>query len=177
MLNAKRSGNFRLTSPAVADGDPLPNEFNGNGEGATLPLDWKGAPKGTKSYAIVMDHIDRDDVLKTYWVLYDIPADVNGLAKNTQGIGQVGATWKRDRAYVAPHSAGGAKQTYTLHIYALSDRPKFESGEGKVTRDLLLTKIQDLILDSADLNVTYMRPREGDGDSAKPSSGDSARKK
>ena len=67
------SGSFQLTSPAIVDGGVLPDEYNGNGEGATLPLEWKGAPAGTKSYAIIMDHVDRDGITKTYWVLYDIP--------------------------------------------------------------------------------------------------------
>ena len=52
------TGKFRITSPALKDGDPLPKEFKGDGEGATLPLEWKGAPSETKSYAIVMNHVD-----------------------------------------------------------------------------------------------------------------------
>ncbi len=136
----------------------MPDEFNGNGEGATPPLDWKGAPAETKSFAIVMDHIDRDNYLKTYWNLYQIPANVTTLPKNVKGVGKIGATWKRDQAYVPPHSSGGAKQTYTLHLYALSIVPQFDKEEGPVTREVLLTKIKDHILDSSDLNVTYQRP-------------------
>lgn len=158
IITPKKSGNFKLTSPALVDGGPLPNEFNGNGEGVTPPLEWKGAPQGTKSFAIVMDHIDRDNFLKTYWNLYDIPPTVTNLPKNVKGVGKIGATWKRDQAYVPPHSAGGGKQTYTLHVYALSIVPEFDPKNGTITREVLLTKIKDSILDSADLNVTYQRP-------------------
>jgi hypothetical protein len=35
IINAKRSGNFVLTSPAVKDGQELPKEFNGDGKGVT----------------------------------------------------------------------------------------------------------------------------------------------
>ena len=52
------TGKFIITSPALKEGDPLPKEYNGDGEGATLPLEWKGAPTETKSYAIVMNHVD-----------------------------------------------------------------------------------------------------------------------
>lgn len=159
LITPKHSGNMVLTSPALKDGDELPNEFNGNGEGATLPLEWKGAPQGTQSYALVMDHIDRDGILKTYWTMYDIPANVTSLPKNVKGIGKLGGTWKRDATYVTPHSAGGAKQTYTLHLYALPAAPKFE-GEGLVTREQLLAQIKDSILDSAEFHVTYQRPRD-----------------
>ena len=159
LITPKHSGNMTLTSPALKDGDALPDEFNGNGEGATLPLEWKGAPEGTQSYALVMDHIDRDGILKTYWTLYDIPASVTSLPKNVKGIGKLGGTWKRDASYVPPHSAGGAKQTYTLHLYALPAAPQFDGAE-IVTREQLLTKIKDSILDSAEFHVTYQRPRD-----------------
>lgn len=162
LITPKHSGNMVLTSPALKDGDELPIEFNGNGEGATLPLEWKGAPDGTQSYALVMDHIDRDGILKTYWTMYDIPASVTSLPKNVKGIGKLGGTWKRDQTYVTPHSAGGAKQTYTLHLYALPAAPQFDASAGLVTREQLLTKIKDSILDSAEFRVTYQRPRDDD---------------
>jgi phosphatidylethanolamine-binding protein (PEBP) family uncharacterized protein len=158
IIDAKKTGAFKLTSPALVEGQPLPDEFNGNGAGATPPLEWNGAPEGTKSFAIVMDHIDRDNYLKTYWNLYGIPSTITRLPKNAKGIGKVGATWKRDQAYVPPHSAGGGKQTYTIHVYALSIVPEFDEKAGPVTRESLLTKIKDHILDSSDLNVTYQRP-------------------
>ena len=166
MITPRHTGNLVLTSPVVADGDALPDEFTGNGAGATLPLAWSGAPEGTRSLALVMDHIDRDGLLKTYWVLHGIPPSVTSLPKNAEGIGQLGATWKRDQGYVPPHSSGGAKQTYTLHLYALSAAPQLDAGSGAVTRDALLAKIEDSILDSADLRVTYQRPNSeatGDG--------------
>jgi phosphatidylethanolamine-binding protein (PEBP) family uncharacterized protein len=160
IIHPKKSGAFRLTSPAFAEGDPLPDAFNGNGEGATPPLEWTGVPEGTKSFALVMDHIDRDNYLKTYWNLYNIPADVRSLPRDVQGVGTIGATWKRDQAYVPPHSAGGGKQTYTIHLYALSAIPELDASQGPVTREVLLKEIEPFILDSSELNVTYQRPRD-----------------
>ena len=157
-FSAPRSGRLVLTSPAFADGDPLPDEFNGNGEGATPPLAWSGAPAGTGSFALIMDHIDRDGILKTYWVLHDLPAATTGLPKNARGIGRNGATWKRDQAYVPPHSSGGAKQTYTIHLYALSSAPEGGDARGPLTREQLLAAIEGRVLDSAELRVTYQRP-------------------
>lgn len=157
---------MRLTSPAVADGGALPPEFNGDGEGATLPLAWTGAPAGTKSYALIMDHVDRDGVTKVYWTLHDIPGDVTSLPKNVKGVGTLGATWKRGETYVTPHSGGGGTFTYTIRLYALSAAPTFEAGQGLVTRDALLAKIKDTTLGTADLRVTYSRPRDGAQDAS-----------
>jgi hypothetical protein len=66
---------------------------------------------------------------------------------------------------VPPHSRGGARQTYTLHLYALSTLPNFDDP-APVPREQLLTAIEAAIVDSADLAVTHQRPRDdqrGDG--------------
>ena len=139
----------------------MPDEFTGDGKGATLPLAWTGAPAGTKSFAIVMDHLDRNNVMKTYWVVYDIPPTVTSIPANMTGIGKLGTTWKPELSYVPPHSAGGGLHTYTLHIYALSAVPHFADSAGEITREVLLTQIRDSILDSADLKVTYSKPSDG----------------
>ena len=157
-ITPKRTGNFVLSSPAVKSGDELPKEFNGDGEGATLPLNWKGAPEGTKSYALVMDHLAKGDEMKVYWVIWDIPGDVSSLPKNVKGVGRLGETWKRGESYVTPHSAGGGTKKYTLTVYALSDVPKLDPEKKPVTRDVLLTAIKDLILDSSSLDVNYTKP-------------------
>lgn len=163
MLTPKHTGNMTLTSPAVVSGDPLPTEFTGDGVGATLPLEWRGVPKETQSFALVMDHQARDG-MKCYWLLWDIPVSVTHLAKNTQGIGKLGATWKRDESYVPPHSQGPGAKTYTLTLYALSAAPRIEPTNADVTRNVLLTAIKDMIVDSAELKVTYSRSGDGDDD-------------
>jgi phosphatidylethanolamine-binding protein (PEBP) family uncharacterized protein len=162
IINAKRSGNFVLTSPAVKDGQELPKEFNGDGEGATLPLNWKGAPAGTKSYALVMDHLAKGPEMKCYWTMWDIPPTVTSLPKNVQGVGKLGSTWKRGETYITPHSAGGGPKTYTLHVYALSKTPQFNQPANEVTREVLLASIKDSILDSAELKVVYTPSSRGE---------------
>ena len=43
---SRLGGSFVLRSPAVGDGGALPKEFTGDGDGATPPLEWSGAPAG-----------------------------------------------------------------------------------------------------------------------------------
>ncbi|MCX6935945.1 MAG: Spy/CpxP family protein refolding chaperone, partial [Verrucomicrobia bacterium] len=81
---------FLLMSPDVADGGTLPKEFTGDGASATLPLEWSGVPVGTKSFAIIMHHMDPEGKTKWYWTLYNIPADVRSLPKNVNGTGTLG---------------------------------------------------------------------------------------
>ena len=165
-INPIQSGIFKLTSPAVEDNGPLPKEYTGDGPGATLPLEWKGAPAGTKSFALVMDHLAKGPEMKCYWIMWDIPPSVTSLPRNVQGVGKFGATWKRGETYIAPHSQGGSAKTYTLHIYALTKVPQFNQPPEQVTREVLLAAIKDSIIDSADLDVIYTP--SGDGKSKIP---------
>lgn len=155
---AASSGGFVLTSPEVADGGSLPADYTGDGSGATLPLEWKGAPTGTKSYALIMDHLAPGNEMKSYWVMWDIPAKVTNLPKNVKGVGKLGVGFKGEEGYEPPHSQGPGEKTYVLHVYALSAEPAPKAtGRGGVTREDLLAAIEGKILAKADLSVVYSR--------------------
>ena len=70
-IASKTNGTMRLLSPAVANGGPLPVDFTGDGTSATLPLSWTGAPEGTRSFALIMHHVDPAGVIKWYSEFYD----------------------------------------------------------------------------------------------------------
>ena len=119
-----QAGGFVLRSSEVAEGGMLPKEFTGDGSSATLPLQWSGAPAGTRSFALIMHH-EAPDGIKWYWVLYNIPAEVSSLDKNVKGIGTLGNnSVNRDPGYAPPHSKGPGPKTYTLTVYALSAAPQ-----------------------------------------------------
>ena len=120
-----QNGSFVLRSSEVTDGGTLPVEFTGDGASATLPLEWSGAPAGTKSYALIMHHIDPQGVVKWYWTLYNIPADVLSLPKNVKSVGTLGNnSVNRSREYAPPHSKGPGPKTYIYTVYALSAPPQ-----------------------------------------------------
>ncbi len=160
-----RNGTFILRSSAVTDGGTLPTEFTGDGASATLPLEWSGAPEGTKNFALIMHHVAPDQT-KWYWVLYNIPANVQSLPKNVKGIGTLGNNSINDRVgYAPPHSKGPGPKTYICTVYALSAAPQLNVAPEKVSRDVLLAAMKDNILATAELRVTYSRP-EGSTDAA-----------
>ena len=144
----------------------LPKEFTGDGASATLPLEWNGAPAGTRSFAVIMHHIPGPGTTKWYWVLYNIPADVTSLPKNVKGIGTLGNnSVNRDLGYAPPHSKGPGPKKYTLTVYALSAAPQINVPPEEVSREVLLAAIKDSTLGTAELNVIYSRgeaPGEGD---------------
>lgn len=153
-----KAGGMTLKSPVVADGGALPKEFTGDGESATPPLEWSGAPAGTASYAVVMHHIDPEGKTKWYWVLYDIPADVTSLPKNVTGVGTLGNNSINGRVgYAPPHSKGPGVKKYVLTVYALSGRPKVDVRPAEVSREVLLKAMERQVLASAEMTVTYER--------------------
>jgi Raf kinase inhibitor-like YbhB/YbcL family protein len=66
---------FTATSPAFADGEPVPAQFTCDGNDAPPPITIGDAPAGTKSFAIIMDDSDAPRGTFTHWLAYDIPAD------------------------------------------------------------------------------------------------------
>jgi phosphatidylethanolamine-binding protein (PEBP) family uncharacterized protein/Ca2+-binding EF-hand superfamily protein len=164
---AAAGSGFVLTSPEVADGGNLPADYTGDGSGATLPLEWRGAPAGTKSYALIMDHLAPGNEMKSYWIMWDIPASVTSLPKNVKGVGKLGVGFKGEVGYEPPHSQGPGAKTYVLHVYALSAEPKITGASG-VRREALLAAMEGKILAKADLSVVYTRGGGATGGAPNP---------
>ncbi len=149
---------FVLRSSAVQDGGALPVEFTGDGKASTLPLEWSRPPAGTKSFAVIMHHIDPEGKAKWYWTLYNIPPELTGLPMNVKGIGTLGSnSINREIGYAPPHSKGPGAKTYVLTLYALSDKLQISEPAAQVNRDFLLAAMKGKVLASAPLNVVYSR--------------------
>ena len=152
------NGSFTLTSSEVTEGGALPTEFTCDGASATLPLSWKDAPEGTKSFAVVMHHIPGPGDTHWYWVMYNIPTNITSLEKNVSGIGTLGNnSVNGETKYAPPCSKGPGEKVYTYTVYALSAEPQLSVPASEVNRDVLLNAIKDITLASASLNVTYTR--------------------
>ena len=148
-----------VSSPAFVAGEELPAEFTGDGGGQSPPVAWTAGPPGTQSYALNLWHVPDNGNVKSYWLLYDIPADVTSLPENAQGIGTVGFNDKGRQEYEPMKSKGPGAKQYRITVYALSEKPKFVSA--KVNRNDLLNSISDITLAAGTLNYQYTRSRGG----------------
>lgn len=128
------AGDFSLTSPTIEPGSFLSNDqvFNGfgcSGKNQSPALAWKGAPEGTKSFAITV--YDPDAPTGSgwwHWVVYNIPANVTELAA---GAGDLAGALMPDgavqgRTDYGTHAFGGAcppegdkAHRYIFTVYAL----------------------------------------------------------
>ncbi|MCB1211780.1 MAG: YHYH protein, partial [Verrucomicrobiales bacterium] len=145
-------GKFTLNSPVVEDLQDLPTEFTGDGDGISPPLQWSGAPEGTKGYALIMDHVTPDGDRKWYWTIYDIPASTTSLPKNVTDIGKLGTGFKGAVGYEPPHSKGPGAKTYVITMYALSESLSVVGTPG---REELLAAMKGKVLASSSLRVVH----------------------
>ncbi len=163
-----RSADFILRSSDVQIGGELPTEYTGDGAGSTLPLQWTGAPTGTKSYALVMHHVDPEGKTKWYWILYNIPPTVQSLAKNSRNIGILGSSFRGHIGYEPPHSKGPGAKTYVLTLFAISRPLEITLPAVKVDFDTVMTAMKGSILAAADLSVVHTRTGNGVEDPPPP---------
>jgi Raf kinase inhibitor-like YbhB/YbcL family protein len=90
---------FTLTSPAFVESSVIPTRYTGDGENISPPLEWRGAPAGTQSFALVL--VDPDvpwgETVPVYgempppgtqpadhfihWIVTGIPATTSSLAE------------------------------------------------------------------------------------------------
>lgn len=128
---------FTLTSPDLPAGKPIGEQFTANvwgchGANASPEPQWRHAPAGTKSFAILMFDPYRPPASGWWhWVVYDIPATSTHLPRSAGDPGSSsmpsGArTAKPDGEAPEAHyygpcpDAGDPPHHYTFTIYALS---------------------------------------------------------
>ena len=68
-----------LTSSAFRDGQAISETYAQAGNNKSPPLAWRGAPDGTKSFVLVVEDHDAPVGTVTHWIVYDVPADSDGL--------------------------------------------------------------------------------------------------
>ncbi len=71
---------MRLSSNAFSDGSAIPRRFTCDGEDQSPPLEWSGAPAGTRSFVLLCDDPDAPVGTWHHWAAYDIPVGQTALA-------------------------------------------------------------------------------------------------
>ncbi len=111
---------IRVTSPAFADGQPIPQKYSCDGENVSPPLEWHGIPDSAKSIALICDDPDAPSGTFTHWVLYDIPAAATRLSEGAADTGKAGLNSFGKIGYGGPcPPPRDAAHRYVFRVYAL----------------------------------------------------------
>ena len=109
-----------LTSPAFADGDPIPREHTCRGEDVSPPLAWRGVPAGTAVLVLFVDDPDGRDWV--HWSVLDVPGSDGGLPRGvapTADPPQQGRNDFHRVGYGGPCPPSG-NHHYRFTLYALA---------------------------------------------------------
>ena len=119
---------FQISSPAFSPNGEIPARYTCEGENISPPLEWSGAPDGTKSYVLVLKDPDAPDpsaprMTWIHWIVYNIPVTATGLPEAAceetmpTGIRQAHSNWMRP-GYGGPCPPVG-RHRYIFTLYAL----------------------------------------------------------
>jgi Raf kinase inhibitor-like YbhB/YbcL family protein len=162
---------FELFSSAFSHLGAIPSQYTCDGADVSPPLDWSGAPAGTKSFALIVDDPDAPDPLApklvwVHWVLYNLPVSASRLPEavapqalppgTLEGLND----WKRT-GYGGPCPPVG-RHRYFHKLYALDVvLPDLKSP----TKADLLRAMEGHVLEQAEQIGTYEKTRHGAGGS------------
>jgi Raf kinase inhibitor-like YbhB/YbcL family protein len=144
---------LKISSPAFEGHKSIPDRFTSNGENVAPPLQWSGAPQGTRSFAVVVHDPDAPLVDGfTHWVAYGIPGDATGLPEGGEGVVS-GTNSLGEQGYTGPAPpAGHGPHHYYFWVYALDEDLDLPPG---LDRRALFERIEDHVIEQARVIGTY----------------------
>ena len=117
-LDTSGAVQFKLSSPAFAEGGSIPQRYTCQGDSVSPELNWSEAPAGAKSFALIVDDPDAPGGTFTHWVLFDLPAGMKQLPESAGPIGVSGSNSASRAGYMGPCPPSGSHRYY-FRLYAL----------------------------------------------------------
>ena len=170
MLSSSKYSGFlgyalKVSSPAFADGEPMPVRFTQDGENLSPPLRWEGLPAQTQSMVLLVE--DADIPLPrplVHLIVHSIPPNKTEFAEGEIALrvsGTMPGGWACGRnalgrpGWTAPTPPPGhGPHRYAFQIFALDARPQFDYPPG---RAMLRRTIRPHLIAQGRMIGTYER--------------------
>jgi hypothetical protein len=152
---------FELTSTAFESEETIPDRYTCEGADVSPVLEWSDAPEGTQAFALICEDPDAPGGTFTHWLLYNIPADRDGLPEgvDTDATLSWGAAQGRNDfgnvGYGGPCPPMGSTHRYYFRLYALDEALDLPPG---VSRAQLLDEAEKHAIERTGLMGRYGRP-------------------
>jgi Raf kinase inhibitor-like YbhB/YbcL family protein len=98
----------------------LPQRYTCHGAGINPPLDWSGAPAGTKSLALIVDDSSAPITPFIYWLVFDIQPGTTDIQEDALPTGARQALNSAHTATYDPPCPSGHSHWYRFTVYALN---------------------------------------------------------
>lgn len=140
-----------LTSPAFADGDPIPDQYSWDGGNLSPPLAWEGVPSGAEELAITV--VDPDAANFVHWVLTGITTTTTEVVEGETPSGAVeGLNQFGEVGWGGPAPPPGEPHTYLFTLHVLSGTPDVDAA---TPGPEAVAFIEDLTTDRAELRASF----------------------
>lgn len=126
-----------LAAADFSDGDAIPVRYSCEGEDISPALAWRGVPPGAETLVVIMDDPDAPRGTWEHWVVFNIPAALEGLEEaqpDTPQLPNGGVHGKNswgDSAYGGPCPPSGPAHNYRFFLYAVAITLDLETGASK----------------------------------------------
>ncbi|MDN3509781.1 MAG: YbhB/YbcL family Raf kinase inhibitor-like protein [Candidatus Jettenia sp.] len=150
---------IEIKSSAFEEGGMIPQKYTCDGEDISPPLSWNSVPNGTKSLALICDDPDAPMGTWVHWVLFNLPANIQGLLENRphqktlENGAKQGITDFKKIGYGGPCPPSGTHRYY-FKLYALDTEINLDAG---ITKQQLLKAMEGHIIAEGQLMGKYKR--------------------
>jgi Raf kinase inhibitor-like YbhB/YbcL family protein len=131
--SAAQSAVLTVSSESLRDGS-VPKEFTCDGEDKSPALTWSVPPADAKSLALTVTDPDAPGGPFTHWVVYNLPANINGLPVGVPTQGQLAHGGRQGKSdfgkvgYGGPCPPAGSAHRYVFTLYALDRMIDVDAG-------------------------------------------------
>jgi Raf kinase inhibitor-like YbhB/YbcL family protein len=158
----KKNENMTISSSAYENNSIIPSKYTCDGEGVNPPLTFEGVPEGTKSLAMLMDDPDVPKNLLPagvfdHWVIYNIDPKATEIKENSPPPGSQGLNGAGKLGFTPP-CPPDREHRYFFRLYALDTKVEFDDP-AKVTKQMVIDKMQGHVIDQVELVGRYNRPQ------------------
>lgn len=152
---ATPAGELTLTSSAFSEGGAIPRTYACDRQDISPPLEWSGAPDGTKTLALVMTDPDAGGFV--HWVFFNVDATASGGIPTGFSASPDGPTQGKNSfgkaGYGGPCPPSGTHH-YVFRLLALDASLELS---GAPSASQVLDAAKDHILAEAKLTGTYRK--------------------
>lgn len=128
---------FTLRFASFSAGGQIPQSCTCDGANLSPPLIWGDAPRGTQSFALIVEDPDAPGGTWTHWTVWNIPATMNALPPGIPALTSLYGSIRQGRndfgriGYGGPCPPRGRVHHYYFRLFALDKVLNLKAGSSR----------------------------------------------